>query len=284
MVYTARKLTPDSFESTGINSLLTQNANRFFNFSYGTNYPNAYSKKTLQAIASDSIIQKHFYLTGGTALSEYYLHHRLSEDLDFFSETDVDSLWLSTFTKKIKAVIGASTVDSQKSFNRNLIFFHIGRSVLKTEFTYFPFTQIEKAKTINILHVDSLLDIAVNKFFTIYQQPVSRHFIDLYCILQKSVFRWKELGKLARIKFDVAIDPLQLGSQLYTAKNIGQLPHMITPLNDSMWRTFFLKSKGIKKRYQQMILFKIVVKKNHMEKNFYLQNRQQKEINFVNIQ
>ncbi|MFH1233514.1 MAG: nucleotidyl transferase AbiEii/AbiGii toxin family protein [Patescibacteria group bacterium] len=25
-----------------------------------------------------------FYLTGGTALAEFYLHHRLSEDLIFF--------------------------------------------------------------------------------------------------------------------------------------------------------------------------------------------------------
>ena len=28
--------------------------------------------------------QEHFYLTGGTALAEYYLGHRLSYDLDFY--------------------------------------------------------------------------------------------------------------------------------------------------------------------------------------------------------
>jgi len=27
-------------------------------------------------------------LSGGTALSEFYLHHRFSEDLDFFSEKE----------------------------------------------------------------------------------------------------------------------------------------------------------------------------------------------------
>ncbi|MEX0681616.1 MAG: nucleotidyl transferase AbiEii/AbiGii toxin family protein, partial [Balneolales bacterium] len=27
-----------------------------------------------------------FYLTGGTALSRFYLHHRFSEDLDFFAD------------------------------------------------------------------------------------------------------------------------------------------------------------------------------------------------------
>lgn len=30
-----------------------------------------------------------FYLTGGTALSAFYLQHRLSEDLDFFTNNDV---------------------------------------------------------------------------------------------------------------------------------------------------------------------------------------------------
>ena len=50
-----------------------------------------------------------FYLTGGTALSAFYLHHRLSEDLDFFTESDVEtemaSRGLNMFFKE-----GSSTV------------------------------------------------------------------------------------------------------------------------------------------------------------------------------
>lgn len=98
------------------------------------------------------------------------------------------------------------------------------------------------------LRVDSLLDIAVNKFFTIYQQPASRHFIDLYCILQRSQFQWGDLPKLARIKFDTVIDPLQLGSQLMTAANIGPLPQMIIPIKEIAWRSYFLeKARELKK-------------------------------------
>ena len=36
-------------------------------------------------------LNKQFYFTGGTALSAIYLHHRESEDLDFFSESDFDN-------------------------------------------------------------------------------------------------------------------------------------------------------------------------------------------------
>src|SRR5258708_17660707 len=37
-------------------------------------------------VLSREPLLKDFYLTGGTALSAFYLHHRLSEDLDFFTE------------------------------------------------------------------------------------------------------------------------------------------------------------------------------------------------------
>lgn len=205
-------------------------------------------QKALDSIASDSIVEHHYYLSGGTALAEYYLHHRLSDDLDFFSENEIDIQWLNTLAIKIKSTIGASKKDIQQSFNRNLVFFTIEKSILKTEFTYFPFTQIEKPIVVNKLHIDSLLDIAVNKFFTIYQQPASRHFIDLYCILQRSQFQWGDLAKLARIKFDTVIDPLQLGSQLITANTVGQLPHMIMPIKEGAWRSYFLeKAKELKK-------------------------------------
>lgn len=198
-------------------------------------------QQALDIIASDITVKHHFYLSGGTALAEYYLHHRLSDDLDFFSENEIDIPWLNTLSKNIKSSIGATKKDIQQSFNRNLVFFTIGKSILKTEFTYFPFTQVEKPMVVNKLHVDSLLDIAVNKFFTIYQKPASRHFIDLFCILQSSDISWDTLTKLARIKFDTVIDPLQLGSQLVTANTISQLPHMIKPVKETTWRTYFLK-------------------------------------------
>lgn len=207
----------------------------------------AIQKKALNCIASDAIVKNNFYLSGGTALAEYYLHHRLSEDLDFFSENEIDITWLNILSGKIKSVIGASNKDIQQSFNRHLVFFTIKKTFLKTEFTYYPFTQIEKPMIVHKLRIDSLLDIAVNKFFTIYQRPASRHFIDLYCILQDSEIRWENVAKLARIKFDTVIDPLQLGSQLITANTIGQLPQMNKPLKETVWRSFFLqKAKELK--------------------------------------
>jgi len=49
-------------------------------------------QKSFLALFAGLPDQKQFYLTGGTALSEYYFGHRLSFDLDFF--TGVDGLVL----------------------------------------------------------------------------------------------------------------------------------------------------------------------------------------------
>ena len=40
----------------------------------------------------DDWLSSLFYFTGGTALSEFYLQHRLSDDLDFFTQEAFDGL------------------------------------------------------------------------------------------------------------------------------------------------------------------------------------------------
>ena len=45
-----------------------------------------HQKEVLELISREDYFTKKFYLAGGTALAEFYLQHRLSEDLDFFTE------------------------------------------------------------------------------------------------------------------------------------------------------------------------------------------------------
>ena len=82
----------------------------------------ANQQKTLSRIAGEQSLAKHFYLTGGTALAAYYLNHRLSEDLDFFSEQEFDPPVISAFFKKISAEAGIQSVSFEQSFNRNIFF------------------------------------------------------------------------------------------------------------------------------------------------------------------
>ena len=59
-------------------------------------------KNILKIISRDKLICENFYLSGGTALAEFYLKHRLSEDLDFFSENEFDPQAVSVFFRKIE--------------------------------------------------------------------------------------------------------------------------------------------------------------------------------------
>lgn len=200
----------------------------------------------LEAIQKIPALSGNFYLTGGTALAAFYLHHRYSEDLDFFSEHEIDLLPLNTFFTLYKKESGITLIDFQQSFNRNLFFLHFpDKEILKTEFTYFPFPRIIPEKQKDGLNIDSALDIAVNKLFTIYQRSAARDYIDLYCIHQKFGFTMGELIEKAKIKFDWHIDPLQLGTQFIKAQTAEDFPRMIQELSPEEWRGFF-KDEALK--------------------------------------
>ncbi len=193
----------------------------------------------LHLFSSETNIKKHFYLSGGTALAEYYLNHRFSEDLDFFTEKEIDPMSIQVFIKDIADKAGVKKTDFQQSFNRNLVFLHFEDEVIKTEFTYYPFTQLESPKEIDGMYIDSLIDIAVNKTFTIYQKPRSRDFIDLYFIMKEQIWSFSDLRKKARMKFETHIDPLQMAQQLLEADHLEDFPRMIVPLAPKEWRDFW---------------------------------------------
>lgn len=198
-------------------------------------------RKLLKILSGNKFVCDFFYLTGGTALSEFYLHHRFSEDLDFFSEREFDPQDIFVILKSVQKQAGIKKIATEQSFNRNLFFIHLkDGDIIKTEFTFFPFVRIETGKKIGNLQVDGLLDIAANKIFTIYQKPRARDFIDLYFILEKEDWTIGELVKKARIKFDWHIDPIQLGSRFLEAKELKDYPRMITKISDDKWQNFFL--------------------------------------------
>jgi predicted nucleotidyltransferase component of viral defense system len=207
-------------------------------------------KKFLQAFSKKQALSTQFYLTGGTALAGFYIPYRLSEDLDFFSEEEFNLQPIITFIKSQKKSIPYKSLDISTSFNRNLIFLESDdKSQLKTEFTYFPFKQINKPKLVKGLQIDTPLDIAVNKLFTIYQKPRSRDFMDLYMLTQKYGFNLEELIKKARIKFDWHIDYIQLGTQFLEAEKLKDYPNLLVELDENKWQGYFREeARKLKKK------------------------------------
>ena len=79
----------------------------------------------VEQAAKNAEITQWYYLTGGTALAEFYLHHRYSEDLDFFSENEVDAQGIFVLLKSISKATkimkrsGKSILQIRNFANRN---------------------------------------------------------------------------------------------------------------------------------------------------------------------
>jgi len=196
-------------------------------------------KKFLAILGRSNFVAGAFYLSGGTALAGFYIPYRYSEDLDFFSVNEIDLPSLSIFLKSKQKELKVTSVEYQQSFNRNLYFLTIGDEILKMEFTYYPFPRIETGKKEFGIQIDSLLDIAVNKLFTIYQQSRARDYMDLYMICRETNWTISDLILKAKAKFDWHLDVLQLGTQFMKAGEAKDYPRIIKPLDDAEWQGFF---------------------------------------------
>lgn len=193
--------------------------------------------------SSEKSLCSTFYFSGGTCLSEYYLHHRYSEDLDFFSEHEFNPIDITVLLQSNKNIIGYNQIDFQQSFNRNI--YHLIFSPdysLKIEFTYFPFKRIDTKGKMENISIDSLKDIAVNKVFTIMQKPRGRDFYDLYFILKKEP-HWtiKKLLELARMKFNFRIDYLQFGAKMMEVTKLQDDPLLIHDVSNKEVEQFILE-------------------------------------------
>ena len=199
----------------------------------------------LELIKLEPQITKRFYLAGGTALAEFYLKHRLSEDIDLFTEEkEVDQKLIDAYLKKI------STRLLVKKINRSVFmglvsYFLIYKDggKLKVDFNYYLFPRIENGLKFGKLQIDSIRDIAANKVHTIFINPRDRDYIDLYFIMKTQNLNLNQLIIDAKSKFDWDIDRLTLVSQLLRVKEIKILetPKMIIPFNKKEMDNFFIE-------------------------------------------
>lgn len=140
-----------------------------------------------------------YFLTGGTALSEFYLHHRSSEDLDFFSRTPRN---LAEDASAFAEVLAASGIHSRNvtadpRFSR-LVAFRGPDNEVKVDLAE---DKIQLAPTLSFggVVVDSLEDIAVNKVCVLSRLEL-KDFVDLYMILAETDWTLDYLLDRAKLK------------------------------------------------------------------------------------
>ena len=126
-----------------------------------------------------------FYLTGGTALAEYYLGHRLSLDLDFFS--GVDGLVLPTSYQIEKQGQGQNlNIPVICRFSTYVEFLiSSDQSSLKVDLALdSPFRFEPPVFSTDGIQINDYQDLRVDKLLAYYGRAEPRDAIDLYFILQ----------------------------------------------------------------------------------------------------
>ncbi len=117
---------------------------------------------------------KDFYLAGGTALA-LHLGHRLSVDLDFFSENEFNVVHL---TKEVLEIPNSAAVKSE----RRTLKVAVGNS--SVSFFHYPYVLLEKCTIWKGIRLASSEDILCMKMIAISQRAEKKDFFDLLELLK----------------------------------------------------------------------------------------------------
>lgn len=178
--------------------------------------------------SKDPKLKKQFYFTGGTALSAIYLHHRESEDLDFFSETDFNDTPVNDFIKFLAKVTKTRSQFNQVEEVRMYQLVRSKRPLIKLDFNYYPYKRLKKGIKISGVAIDSPYDIAVNKLQTIVSRTQIKDFVDFYFLLKQ--FSLWDLIYALEPKFNMEFDHILIGTAFLKIKQFDTLPKMLVPL------------------------------------------------------
>lgn len=191
-------------------------------------------KELMHFLFSDTWFRRYFYLTGGTALSAFYLHHRYSEDLDFFAN-DVELTSIPKLFKDAAKKLGCPVQQVQTSPG----FMRFRFDELKVDVvTDIPF-RVGVPELIDDYMVDNLKNITVNKVGCILGRLDAKDYIDLYFLLTENDFDIFELISLGQNK-DAGLEPFIWASLIADVEKLVVMPRMIKPIDKQELVRFFL--------------------------------------------
>lgn len=166
-----------------------------------------------------------FYLTGGTALSRYCFHHRYSDDLDFFVNSDKD------YNKHIRKIIGEleryqsissfvidkNAIIAEKDYTQIIIVKQIAENRYPLKIDLINDIAVRFGKVIidaNLGRVDNVLNILSNKLTALYRYE-PKDVADIWIISKNTAFTWNKIFKDAKEK-ELGLDVIKLSEIIKT--------------------------------------------------------------------
>lgn len=179
-----------------------------------------------------------FFLTGGTALSGFYLHHRYSQDIDLFTVQSEPFAHIHAFALQTAQRIDAklTAIQTEPMFRRYLL--SRGEESIVVDGVKDIAVQIvqEKPKFGNVV-VDSLEDICCNKICAIVGRGEIKDYIDLYFLHQYG-YSIKKYLSFAQKK-DSGVSKATIAYVLSEVKFLQIPDYMVKPLSIEKLQAFF---------------------------------------------
>ncbi len=186
------------------------------------------------------IFAPEFYLTGGTALSRFYLYHRESEDIDLFTHNQKIDLGVVNFL--VLRMLNSLNLKIIKQVNTGTFLQYIAKDknggLLKIDFVKDVPVHFGKIKLEGKVRVDSLENIGSNKVLAILGRSDAKDFIDLYFILRKTELKFDFLYDLAGKK-DLGLSKFYLANSMRQIEKISIYPKMRVKLNKNKLLKFY---------------------------------------------
>lgn len=170
-----------------------------------------------------------FYLTGGTALAAFHLHHRKSVDLDLFTLDDLALREADILVPSLAAAVGCRLDAIRRTEHyREIFFVPDAEEPLKIDLVRDFGPQYGERLHFGQVIVDSIENIGANKLTAILSRTEPKDFVDLYFIL-KAGYDFDDLFVKAHAK-DLGMHPFYLAGSLRQVRNFRRLPAVIPPL------------------------------------------------------
>jgi predicted nucleotidyltransferase component of viral defense system len=211
-------------------------------------------QKIVLDIFSKSGLAEKFYFTGGTALAFFYLKHRRSDDLDFFTEENFGLKDIEDFINELKRKLSLRSINVKKLNGRYEMIIQ-NKDFCRIDFNKYEYKALKKKNKFKNILIDSLEDISANKVLSLFDRDEPKDVFDIYFLIKKASLSSKKLLKLTEKKFGLKFSEDNFWEEcLKKSKNIIRLKPYLLSRNQKILlkvKEFFEKESS---RYLKKIL------------------------------
>lgn len=207
-------------------------------------YASEEQRRVLGHLSGIDVFSRDFFLTGGTALSVFYLHHRSSEDIDFFSTKLLNLGLVDEYLRWLFRDDLALIQSSPDSYT------YLIRGV-KLDLIIDPLSS-DESRPVTPLHtgkeilVDTVDNISSNKLSAVVSRYEVKDIVDFYFISERL---WRDSNKesflacyeQAKKKEALLDDPAMAAYQMEELLNrvLSEKEKILPPMKSKIdWETF----------------------------------------------